>query len=59
MKQHTEAENQAAKILIKNNITTYPVDVKRIVEKENIELRYLFDDVSTFKAPLFDCTCSL
>ena len=45
MKQHIEAEDQAAKILQENKINTYPVDLIKIVEKENIELRYLSDDV--------------
>ena len=48
MKQHTEAEEQAVKILTKNNITTYPVDLKRIAERENITVLPLsdFSDIS-------------
>ena len=30
MKQHTEAEDQAAKVLQENEINTYPVDLKKI-----------------------------
>ena len=38
-------EEQAAKVLQENEINTYPVDLIKIVEKENIELRYLSDDL--------------
>lgn len=38
MKQHTEAENQAAKILQENEIYTFPVDLKKILNKEKIRL---------------------
>ena len=48
MKLHVEAEKLAAEVLQKNNITTYPVDLKKIVERENIELKHLpdFTDMS-------------
>ena len=38
MEQQKQAEDQAAKVLQENEIYTFPVDLKKILNKEKIKL---------------------